>query len=43
MDAGLGALHEVKHQWDLDELLDAHEWLDLKAEAQEAIQGGAKR
>lgn len=36
MDAGLGKLHEVQHEWDIEELLDAHEWLDLKREAQEA-------
>lgn len=32
--AGYGTLHEVKHLWTIDDLMDAHEALDIKEEAE---------
>jgi hypothetical protein len=32
--AGFGTLHEVKHQWTIEDLWDAHEACDIKEEAQ---------
>jgi hypothetical protein len=32
--AGYGRLIEVKKDWDIDDLMDAHEALDIKAEAE---------
>lgn len=29
----MGSLMEVKHQWNIDELMDAHEILDAKEDA----------
>ena len=30
--AGIGTLHEIKTQWDIDDLADANDLLDLKEE-----------
>ena len=34
VEAGLCSLREVQEEWSMDDLLDAHELLDVKAEAE---------
>lgn len=42
-NAGYGTLHDVKHRMTLDDLLDAHEALDIKEEAQEHMMERARQ
>ena len=35
--AGYGTLHEVKHLWNINDLLDSHEVLDMKEAAERAM------
>lgn len=41
--AGLARLHEVKNEWTIDELLDAHEVLDIRDEAEHHAYEAARR
>lgn len=40
--AGFGRLKEVKDDWNIDELLDAHEALDIKEEREAAMMEKAR-
>ena len=38
--AGYGTLHEVKYKWEIEELFDALEVLDIKEEAEQRANKG---
>lgn len=42
MIAGLDSYHNIAYRWNIDELFDAHEALDIKSEIEQHSMGNRK-